>query len=472
MPRKNDNSSMAAYLSGNAPPAHPAQQKIIFTPGHHRGRNGAPRAPKMPEKPVAPFVRYSQKHWDTVKTNNPDMKMWEISKFIAKMWRDAAEEERETFIQGYDAEKKQYHELVKRYYSSPQYQNYLQQKQRWDSAEVRDDDEMTFSMEPIDDVATDDNSCSNRAVHAMRYHRNTYHMLEILSDNNVNNHMKIMRADQIQALDYHRNSLTNSIAQKKDDIDSAKQEHEAKKRRWEQNSEDLENEWKRLAEMTPQEYFKEYTKKQEDLKKQREKEEEKRRQEEEEKARLKKLEAERQAKLAAEEAAKNPPQQQAAAEEKEIKTENNGVSESNEAELEQMETNIPAPTKRQALDVPKTEPVSTEDASAPVAPVSAAPVAQNPLAAMNQLVGNVDKPVAAEVPTLASEPAKMEAQSQAVKAEPVSQEEATPTPKAPEETAAPAAASSDAVKTEEASSSEAMETDQPPVETNEKPSES
>ena len=102
MPRKNENSSMAAYLNGNQPVAHPAQQKIIFTPGHHRGRNGAPRAPKMPEKPVAPFVRYSQKHWDTVKTNNPDMRMWEISKFIARMWREAAEEERETFIQAHD----------------------------------------------------------------------------------------------------------------------------------------------------------------------------------------------------------------------------------------------------------------------------------------------------------------------------------------------------------------------------------
>ena len=102
MPRKNENSSIAAYLNGNQPVAHPAQQKIIFTPGHHRGRNGAPRAPKMPEKPIAPFVRYSQKHWDTVKTNNPDMRMWEISKFIARMWREAAEEERETFIQAHD----------------------------------------------------------------------------------------------------------------------------------------------------------------------------------------------------------------------------------------------------------------------------------------------------------------------------------------------------------------------------------
>jgi len=452
MPRKNENSSMAAYLNGNQPVAHPAQQKIIFTPGHHRGRNGAPRAPKMPEKPIAPFVRYSQKHWDTVKTNNPDMRMWEISKFIARMWREAAEEERETFIQAHDHEKKQYHELVNRYYASPQYQSYMQAKQRWDSAEVRDDDEMTFSMEPIDDVATDDNSCSNRAVHAMRFHRNTYYMLELLSDHNVNNHMKIMRADQIQALDYHRTSLTGSIAEKKEKIESAKREHEAKKRRWAENSDDLEKEWKRLAEMTPVEYFKEYTKKQEDLKKQREAEEENRRKEEEEKARIKKLEEEERARVAAEEAAKNPQTTASASPKQETetpKTVENGV---NVTELEEMETNSPAPAQKEPTSV-KTE-----------VPSQAPQVAQNPLAAMNQLVGNVEK---------LAEPSQPEqAQAIDVKAEPEGEKVAEATSeqvfvKPAEASSAPVVKeefpSAPDIKTEEASSTEAMETDQAPA---------
>jgi len=447
MPRKNENSSMAAYLNGNQQVAHPAQQKIIFTPGHHRGRNGAPRAPKMPEKPVAPFVRYSQKHWDTVKTNNPDMRMWEISKFIARMWREAADEERETFIQGYEHEKKQYHELVNRFYASPQYQSYMQAKQRWDSAEVRDDDEMTFSMEPIDDVATDDNSCSNRAVHAMRFHRNTYYMLEILSDHNVNNHMKIMRADQIAALDYHRTSLTNSIAEKKESIESVQEEHEAKKRRWAENSDDLDKEWKRLAEMTPAEYFKEYTKKQEDLKKQRELEEANRRQEEEEKARKKKLEDEEQARLAAEEAAKNPstsPKQESET----PKTRNEGE---NGTDLEEMETNVPAPEETAKNETP---------AQAPQA-------AQNPLAAMNQLVGNVEK--LAE-PSLSEQTSASE-----VKAEPEAGKIAEPIPKKTAEESSPppvkeetpSAPQETDVKTEEASSTEPMETDQTPAEAQE-----
>jgi len=450
---------MAAYLNGNQQVAHPAQQKIIFTPGHHRGRNGAPRAPKMPEKPVAPFVRYSQKHWDTVKTNNPDMRMWEISKFIARMWREAADEERETFIQAHEHEKKQYHELVKRYYSSPQYQSYMQAKQRWDSAEVRDDDEMTFSMEPIDDVATDDNSCSNRAVHAMRFHRNTYYMLELLSDHNVNNHMKIMRADQIQALDYHRTSLTNSIAEKKESIESVKEEHEAKKRRWAENSDDLEKEWKRLAEMTPAEYFKEYTKKQEDLKKQREAEEENRRKEEEEKARIKKLEEEERARLAAEEAAKNPQASESPKQEtEEQKTTENA---NNGTDLEQMETNIPAPAE--------TAGVKTE------APSQASQVAPNPLAAMNQLVGNVEKLAEPSVPEQApSSEVKPEPEGEKTASEPSEKPaEESSTSEVKEETPS-AAVPTEApdVKTEEASSSEAMETDQAPETENPAPTES
>ena len=48
--------------------------------------------------------------------------------------------------------KSEYQEKLAAYYRSSQYQNYLQQKTRWDQAEVRDDDDMHFSMEPVDDV--------------------------------------------------------------------------------------------------------------------------------------------------------------------------------------------------------------------------------------------------------------------------------------------------------------------------------
>ena len=58
----------------------------------------------MPEKPVQPYVRYTQKVWDTVKQNHPDMKMWEVSRLISKMWREAAESERQAYFEEYEQE--------------------------------------------------------------------------------------------------------------------------------------------------------------------------------------------------------------------------------------------------------------------------------------------------------------------------------------------------------------------------------
>ena len=166
----------------------------------------------MPERPVAPYVRYTQKVWDTVKQSNPEMRMWEVSRLISKMWREAAESERQSYVDEFEHMKAEYHERINNYYRSSQYQNYLQAKQRWDAAELRDDDDMHFSMEPVDDIPTDDNVFSHRALCAARFHRNKFLMLDILSDSVVTNHMKIMRQEQLNSLSYHREVKYTFIA--------------------------------------------------------------------------------------------------------------------------------------------------------------------------------------------------------------------------------------------------------------------
>jgi len=286
-------SSIGTLLSGyssfgggipNVNVGHPAVAKITLAPGHNPGKAGAPKPPKIPDKPIQPYMRYSRKVWDSMKQNHPELKTYEIAREIGKSWRQLSEGERKSYQREYEMEKAEYYEKVNAYNRSPAYQQYLAAKQRWESAEIKDDDDMYFSMEPVDDVQTDDNQFSYRSLCAARFHRNKFFMMDILSESVVINSMKIMRQEQLDSLSVHRKTLIESIDKFKKSIEDMKEQHNDRKRVWTEKSDELTDEWKRLAKMTPQEYYAEFKAKQEQARQQRIKEEEEKKLKEAEKA--------------------------------------------------------------------------------------------------------------------------------------------------------------------------------------------
>ena len=140
--------------------------------GHHRGRNGAPRPPKMPERPIAPYVRYTQKVWDTVKQSNPDMKMWELSRQISKMWREAAESERQLYFEEFEqgsCSNKSKIIINKQYFSKRAYNEHGNSKSWLSRTNEQLLPNITVSKLPSSQAAMGPGRAARRRRHALLY---------------------------------------------------------------------------------------------------------------------------------------------------------------------------------------------------------------------------------------------------------------------------------------------------------------
>ncbi|TKR77589.1 hypothetical protein L596_018529 [Steinernema carpocapsae] len=219
------------------------------------------QTPKPPDRPNAPYLRFSRKKWQSVRKEYPDAQMWEIGRKIGQLWREASDAEKAEYSQEYEREKIEYEKAMKAYHQSPAFQQYLAAKNR--AKQAIEKGAMPISsgnggrrpesgvvIQPVDE--DEGVEYSSKRIAAARFERNHRLIAELFNPNVVADSRNVVMQHRMDTLKKQGNSLKLHQEKLEEELGRLENVFSNKKRQLEKNSEEFAVNLKKVCDDKPQ----------------------------------------------------------------------------------------------------------------------------------------------------------------------------------------------------------------------------
>ncbi|KAL7070766.1 hypothetical protein ACQ4LE_009767 [Meloidogyne hapla] len=196
----------------------------------HRNQDSVLRPPRMPDRPLVPYMRYSKKVWQEVRAENPDSPLWDFGRIIGQLWNNLPPAEKLVYQQEYEVEKAEYEKAVKNYNAA--YAQYMASKSRikgsqqdkGSSGNINSNRKLMpeanalsgVFIQPVDDE--DPLEMAGKRMAAIRYDRNNRLMAELFSPSYMPDPRTFVPQQKIehfrkqgQSLEQHQNKLNDEL---------------------------------------------------------------------------------------------------------------------------------------------------------------------------------------------------------------------------------------------------------------------
>uniref|UniRef100_A0A0K0F9I4 HMG box domain-containing protein n=1 Tax=Strongyloides venezuelensis TaxID=75913 RepID=A0A0K0F9I4_STRVS len=215
--------------------------------------------PKLPEKPISPELRFKKKNFTIMRSENPNIPVWEISDLLTKKWEEADDTEKMVYYQEYEREKMEYEKQMKNYYNSPAFQQYTMNRQKVKSQFERSLLPNVGNQRKFDAAANggivvqpleEDNprDLNIKKLTAIRYSRNQLLMAEVFAPNCSADVRHIVTKARLELFKKQEAALKQAISEHECEIVKIQENLENKKRQITHNREEFTAKMKKLVE--------------------------------------------------------------------------------------------------------------------------------------------------------------------------------------------------------------------------------